>query len=163
MRRGVPNYANMMMKKFRFVIITACMLTVMSACEKTETSDAIHPDITKIRINAGKAAFKTFYPDGRVTGMHMSGDTEQPIVHHEEDTISESRIRKIWTAAGSLPERLRGRNVVPKPEWKSWIQLHLYYSDGRETHLAWPVTEPHQNQKVRDLVRLLLENRTGAW
>jgi hypothetical protein len=110
----------------------------------------------------GGQANSTFLPDGTVRGGHLSGDP-RPMVYQDEKHLDSATVKAIWTAARALGDTLLGTNVNPDSTYQGYVILQVTFDQGPMASLAWPFRGEHADARVRALVALLMEHRTGGW
>jgi hypothetical protein len=122
--------------------------------------------ITSIQVQVvppgGGQAFAEFFPDGKVRGGHLSGDSP-PRVYQDEQRRGPATVRAIWTAARALGDTLLAAHVLPDSTFAGSVMLQVVFDRGPQMNLAWPFRSEHPDPRVRVLMALLMEHRTGGW
>ncbi|MEK7667713.1 MAG: hypothetical protein AAB409_03605 [Gemmatimonadota bacterium] len=110
----------------------------------------------------GGQAHAAFFPDGLVRGGHLSGDPV-PFVHQDEDRLDSATAAALWTAARALGDTLLGADVPPDSTLRGYVMHKVAFDSGPPMRLTWASGAEHADARVRALVALLMENRTGGW
>ena len=106
-------------------------------------------------------AHREVHPDGSVSGGHLSGDPQQPMVSIEHGSVSQACIRAVWAAAMRL--RSTTDESQPPPNGAGFASISLDRVDGRTVVLSWPHRQEPSDPRLRELQRLLGEMEIGYW
>lgn len=140
----------------------ALVLGACTACTRAVPARVITSiGITVVPAGGGRAHAE-FFPDGLVRGGHLSGDPV-PFVHQDEDHLDSATVAAVWTAARALGDTLLGADVPPDSTLHGYVMLEVAFDSGPPMRLTWASGAEHADARVRALVALLMDNRTGGW
>jgi len=143
------------------VVCAACASCAKPA-PRAPTARAITPIEIIVVPPGGDQAHANLLPDGLVRGGHLSGDSP-PMVYQDEKHLDSATVTAIWATAHALGDTLFAASVLPDSTYQGYVILRVTLDKEPQMNLAWPFRSEHPDARVRALMAMLMEHRTGAW
>lgn len=85
------------------------------------------------------------------------------MVYQDEKHLDSGTVTATWAATHALGDTLLAASVLPDSTYQGYVILRVTLDKGPQMNLAWPLRSEHSDARVRALLALPMEHRTGAW